>query len=73
MIGFRGFASNQITAGYMLFGDWSQVIIAEWGGLELVVDPYTQSKLGIINVTAFQTIDIGVRYGGAFTLSTSVT
>jgi len=73
MMGFRGFSSNQITAGYMLFGDWSQVIIAEWGGLELVVDPYTQSKNGIIQVTAFQTIDVGVRYGGAFTLSTSVT
>lgn len=73
MMGFRGFSSNQITAGYMIFGDWSQLIIGEWGGLELVVDPYTQSKLGIIQVTAFQTIDVGVRYGGAFTLSTSVT
>ena len=71
--GFRGFATNQITAGYCIFGDFSQVIIGEWGALELVVDPYTQSKTGIIQVTAFQSVDVGLRYPAAFSVSTSVT
>lgn len=71
--GFRGFATNQITAGYMLFGDFSQLLIGEWGVLELLVNPYAQGKAGIIEVVAFQTIDIALRYPGAFTVSTSVT
>jgi HK97 family phage major capsid protein len=71
--GFKGFSTNQISAGNLFFGDFSQVFLAEWGVLELVVDPYTQSKSGIIQVTAFQSVDVGVRYPGAFSLATSVT
>jgi HK97 family phage major capsid protein len=71
--GFRGYSTNQIAAGNLFFGDFSQVFLAEWGVLELVVDPYTQSKSGIIQVTAFQSVDVGVRYPGAFSLATSVT
>lgn len=71
--GFKGFSTNQIAAGNLFFGDFSQVFLAEWGVLELVVDPYTQSKSGIIQVTAFQSVDVGVRYPGAFSLATSVT
>jgi HK97 family phage major capsid protein len=71
--GFRGFATNQITAGYMIFGDFSQVVIGEWGVLELLVNPYILSSAGIIRVTAFQSVDVGLRYPGAFSVSTSVT
>jgi HK97 family phage major capsid protein len=71
--GFKGFSTNQIAAGNLFFGDFSQVFLAEWGVLELVVDPYTQSKSGIIQVTAFQSVDVGVRYPGAFSLATTVT
>ncbi len=71
--GFRGFATNQITAGYMIFGDFSQVVIGEWGVLELLVNPYILSSAGIIRVTAFQSVDVGLRYPGAFSVATSVT
>jgi HK97 family phage major capsid protein len=71
--GFRGFASNQITAGYMIFGDFSQVVIGEWGALELLVNPFILSSIGVIRVTAFQSVDVGLRYPGAFSVSTSVT
>lgn len=71
--GFRGFATNQITAGYMIFGDFSQVIIGEWGTLELLVNPFITSSTRIIRVTAFQSVDVGLRYPGAFSVSTSVT
>lgn len=71
--GFKGYSTNQIEAGTLFFGDFSQVFLAEWGVLELVVDPYSQSKSGIIQVTAFQSVDVGVRYPGAFAVATSVT
>lgn len=71
--GFRGYATNQITAGYMIFGDFSQVIIGEWGTLELLVNPFVTSSTRIIRVTAFQSVDVGLRYPAAFSVATSVT
>jgi len=71
--GYRAEVSNQLTAATMFFGDFSQLVLAEWGVLELMVNPYTQSKAGIIEVTAFQTVDVGVRYPGAFSYASSIT
>ncbi len=71
--GFKAFSTNQLTAASMIFGDFSQLILAEWGTLELLVDPYTQGKNGIIGVTAFQSVDVGVRYAGAFSRAVSIT
>lgn len=75
VIGFRGVATTQMTAGAMLFGDFSQVIIGEWGQLELAVSNSEASnfKAGIVGVRAFQTVDVGVRNAGAFSLATSIT
>jgi HK97 family phage major capsid protein len=66
-------ASNQVPAANILFGDFSQVIIAEWGTLELEVNPFAGFQAGIIGVRAIYSIDIGVRYPAAFSLATSVT
>jgi HK97 family phage major capsid protein len=71
--GYRGMASNQVPAANILFGDFSQVIIAEWGTLELEVNPFAGFQAGIIGVRAIYSIDIGVRYPAAFSLATSVT
>jgi HK97 family phage major capsid protein len=73
--GFRGAATTQMTAAAMLFGDFSQVIIGEWGMLELAVSNSEGNnfKAGIVGVRAFQTVDVGVRNAGAFSLATSIT
>jgi HK97 family phage major capsid protein len=64
--GFPGMSSKQIAASTMIFGDWDQLIIAEWGVLELEVNPYANFQAGIIGVRSFMTCDIGLRYPGAF-------
>lgn len=63
--GYRAFASNQITAGFVFFGDFSQVVIGEWSGLDIVVDAVT-SKVGLVYVTVFVSVDVVLRYAGAF-------
>lgn len=73
VMGYRGMTTNALTAATMVFGDFSQVIIGEWGTLELAVSPYADFKAGISGVRAFQTVDIGVRHAGAFSRSTSIT
>ena len=71
--GFPAMSSTQIAAGRMLFGDFSQLVIGEWGALELDVNPYANFAAGISGVRAFYTVDIGVRYAAAFSYSTAIT
>ena len=71
--GYRGMSSNQMPAGNLLFGDFNQVVIGEWGALEIEVNPYANFAAGIIGVRAMYSIDVGLRYAGAFALATSVT
>lgn len=73
MFGLRAMSSNQMSSATMLFGDWSQVIVAEWGVLEVEVNPYANFQAGIIGVRAMVSIDVGVRYGGAFSYASSIT
>lgn len=58
--------SNQITDEHYFFGDFSQVILGEWGGLEMNVDPYTHSLKGKIRYITFKTCDIALRHPEAF-------
>lgn len=71
--GFRGMSSNQMASATMIFGDWSQLIIAEWGILEVEVNPYANFQAGISGVRAMYTVDVGVRRASAFSLATSIT
>jgi len=73
MAGFRAMSSEQMPTGTMLFGDWSEVVVAEWGVLEIAVNPAANFAAGIIGIRAFYSMDVGVRYAGAFSYSSSVT
>jgi len=72
MCGFRAMASNQMSTATMLFGAWEDLIWAEWGILEVEVNPYASFAAGIIGVRAMYTMDIGLRYAGSFSYASSV-
>jgi HK97 family phage major capsid protein len=74
MNGFRAEASNQLSktlgAGAdhgIVFGVWSNLMIGEWGAIEVITDPYRLKKRGMIEVTTFLMADIQARYAQAFT------
>lgn len=73
MVGFPAMSSNQMAASSMLFGDWSSVVVAEWGVLEISVNPFANFQAGIIGVRAMVSMDCGLRYPAAFSLATSIT
>lgn len=50
----------------VIFGDWSQSVIASWGGLEIGVDPYVNMKEGLTNVVLNSYMDCGVLNPAAF-------
>lgn len=65
--GYRTEVSNQITAGDVLFGNFAELLIGFWSGLDLMVDPYSNSTSGTIRVVALQDTDIAVRHAESFT------
>ena len=64
--GYRAIVSNQATAGNLYYGNFSDLLIGMFGGLDLVVDPYTASTSGTIRVVALQSVDVAVRHAVSF-------
>lgn len=75
--GYRATISNQVpgnltkgtAAGIcsaILFGNFADLLIGQWGALDLMVDPYTNSTSGTVRVVALQDADIAVRHVESF-------
>lgn len=64
--GYRSIVSNQGTAGNLYFGNFSDLLVGFFGGLDLVVDPYTASTTGTVRVVALQSMDVAVRHAVSF-------
>jgi len=64
--GYRGVLSNQVQSGDLWFGNFADLIIGYFSGLDLMVDPYTHSTSGTVRVVAMQDVDIAVRHPESF-------
>lgn len=73
LFNFPAMTSNQLTAATMVFGDWQELVIGEWGVLEVEVNPYANFQAGIIGVRAMYSLDVGVRRPFAFSRATTIT
>ena len=54
------------------YGDWSNLVIGQWGALDLTVDPYTAAGTGELVITINSYFDYGVARAGALKLFTTV-
>lgn len=62
----KGTASGVCSEVY--FGAWSELVIGEWGVLEIVPNPYASAVYanGGVLLRALQSIDIGLRHNASF-------
>ena len=49
-----------------IFGNWGDLVIGMWGGLDLMLDPYALSTTGGKRVIALQDVDIAIRRVASF-------
>jgi HK97 family phage major capsid protein/HK97 family phage prohead protease len=66
--GYATQVSNVLTNSDVFFGNWADLLIGMWGGLDVTVDPYTHSDKGRIRITNFQDVDFAVRRPESFAL-----
>jgi HK97 family phage major capsid protein/HK97 family phage prohead protease len=64
--GYRGVLSNQVASNDLWFGNFADLIIGYFSGLDLMVDPYTHSTSGTVRVIAMQDCDIAIRHPESF-------
>jgi HK97 family phage major capsid protein/HK97 family phage prohead protease len=73
LVQFNAMSSEQIGSGGLLFGSWDEVIIGDWGVLELSTDNggtrFNQAQVGI---RALWMVDVMLRYPQAFVSSTNL-
>lgn len=81
--GFPMARSNQVPSNLtkgtgtnlsaLIFGDFSQLIVGMWGGLEILPNPYGAGyNAGSVDIRAMQTVDLAVRQPAGFAAITDI-
>lgn len=74
--GYKALATTNIAQGLgesadmygIVFGNWSDYFIGQWGALDLVVDPYSRAKESIIEITLTMWANMGMIRPESFTI-----
>lgn len=75
--GYNAWVTNQVRSDLdkgssvgvcsaIFFGNWADLIMAFWSGLDILVDPYTGGTAGTVRVIALQDVDIATRHPQSF-------
>jgi HK97 family phage major capsid protein len=76
--GYPAWSTNQIPSNLTkgtgtgltvgVFGDFMQLVFALWGGMDTIVNPYTGSASGAVQITMLQDADVHCRHDNAFSV-----
>ncbi len=74
--GYSAYATNQLPSNLTkgtgtalsaaLFGNWNDLLIGLWGGLDVVVNPYSGDTAGSVKITMMQDCQIALRHTESF-------
>lgn len=70
MNGYRSATSNGVADANIIFGNFNDLIIGQWGGLDLIVDPYSSKGKGIVEVSLSAFHDVALRHPESFAVAT---
>jgi HK97 family phage major capsid protein len=73
MLGFPYHVTTNVPNHSLFFGAWSQLVIGLWSGVDLTVDPYSNSTTGAVRIVALQDCDVMCRNGQAFSYEDALT
>ena len=68
--GYPAFATNQVPDDKAIFGNFEDLILADWDGIDVVVDPYSRKLTNEIEITTTIMADVGVKRPVSFNVST---
>ncbi len=71
--GYPATVSNAAPSNAAIFGDWSGVMLPEWGVLEVGTDPFSQFTTGVVTVRALWSTDVAVLRPASFAHISAIT
>lgn len=63
--------SNAVGSTFVYFGMWADMLVGFFGGIEILVDPYTAATSNLTRIRATQFCDVNLRHGQSFTKATA--
>lgn len=69
MNGYRAIDSNQILNNGMIFANWNDMILGMWGGIDTIVNPYSQDTDAVVRITMNSFGDYVLRHPQSFCVS----
>lgn len=57
---------NQSLSSAIIFGNWNKMVLAQFGALDLTVDPYTSAKSNQVDLILNAFYDVGVEHPASF-------
>lgn len=77
LAGYLAQVTKSVPDGALVFGDWSQLMVVNWGILEVGTDPYgansTLFKTGLVGIRSIWTCDLIVLHAESFQKITGIT
>lgn len=70
--GYEFHMSNLCNSKKLYFGDWREIMLAFWSGIDLTVDTASLSLSGGVRVVAFQDCDVIIRHRESFAIGTAL-
>jgi len=78
LLGYRAEVSNNVPSDLtkgtgtdlnaIIFGVWNQLIIGQWAGADIIVNPYTKAKEATVEIVVNSFWDINSRHDQAFSV-----
>lgn len=68
--GYRAASTNQVPSDKAIFGNWSDLVILEWAGLDVTLDEITKAEQRLCKLVVSQDQDVIVRHPVSFCVST---
>jgi len=83
ILGYNAFISNSVPSNLtkgsssgvcsaVAFGNWADMVLGMWGGLDILLDPYTGATSGTRRVVALQSCDVTLRRTSSFAVTKDV-
>jgi HK97 family phage major capsid protein len=70
VVGRPAYSTNQVPSDLVIYGNWNDFIIADWDGIDVVVNPYSLDTSHQVRVTVHMMTDNGIRHVASFSVST---
>lgn len=63
--GYRVVSSSNVADGGYLYGDFGELVVAQWGSIDLTIDPYTLATKNAVRIVVNCFFDVKLRRSGA--------